>query len=104
MLVPSEAFKRASHDQRGKSERGGRTSDPIRYRRNHIQRDLLMAEHYRRGARGAGLPLIEVDGSRTAEEVATVVAAHYEPQRLVPLTESMPRHERRAAGQRGQRG
>jgi 2-phosphoglycerate kinase len=78
VLVPCEAFKRASHERRGKSTgRGERTSDPGRYRRNHIARDLLMAEHYRRTAQESGLLLIEVDGSRSAEEVAAVVGAHF---------------------------
>lgn len=89
LLVPTEAFKRASHARRGKSERGYRTSDPERYRRNHIERDLLMAEHYRRTARGSGLLLIEVDGSRSAEEVAAVVGAHFAP--LLPRSGSIDR-------------
>lgn len=77
LLVPTAAFKRASHERRGKAERGYRTSDPERYRRNHIARDLLMAEHYRRTAQGSGLLLIEVDGAQSAAEVAAVVGGHF---------------------------
>lgn len=80
LLVPTAAFKRASHERRGKSKgRGEQTSDPERYRRNHIGRDLLMAEHYRRTARWSELLLIEVDGARPAEEVAALVEAHFAP-------------------------
>ncbi len=78
-LAPSEAFKRASHERRAKSARRDQTSDPERFLRNHIERDLLMAEHYRRTARELGLALIEVDGSRSAAEVTSVVEAHFEP-------------------------
>jgi len=78
-LVPSEEFKRASHARRAKSERRDRTSDPERFLRNHIERDLLMAEHYRRTAREVGLALIEVDGSRSIGQVTAAVEAHFEP-------------------------
>lgn len=95
LLVPTEAFKRASHERRGKAERGHRTSDPERYIRNHIERDLLMAEHYRRTAAGAGLPLIEVDGARSAEEVAASVEAHFAPW-LVEVGPTRPGSDTRA--------
>ena len=79
-LVPTEAFKRASHARRRKGEwRRELVSDPERSMRNHIERDLLMAERYRRTAREMGLPLVEVDGSRSAVEVAAEVEAHFAP-------------------------
>ena len=47
--------------------------------RNHIERDLLLADHYRRTTREMGLPLVEVDGLRSAREVAVDVEAHFLP-------------------------
>ena len=79
-LVPSEAFKRASHARRGKSGWRVELSDRERAYRNHVERDLLMAEHYRRQARELGVPLIEVDGSRPVAEVAAEVEAHFAPR------------------------
>lgn len=77
-LVPTEAFKRESHERRGKSRgRGERTSDPARYRNNHIARDLLMAEQYRQEVRESGLRSITIDGTRSAPEVADMVAEHF---------------------------
>lgn len=81
-LVPSEAFKRESHARRGKSAWRATTSDPERAYRNHVERDLLMAEHYRRQARALGVPLIEVDGSRSVEAVVAEVEAHFAPRLL----------------------
>ena len=78
-LVPTEGFKRASHERRGKSAFKRAASDPERATRNHIARDLLLAEHYRQTARELRLPLIEVDGTRPAEEVAAAVEAHFAP-------------------------
>ena len=78
-LVPTTAFKRASHRRRGKTAFRSETSDPDRACRNHVERDLLITEHYRRAARELGLPLIEVDGSRSAEEVAALVEACFAP-------------------------
>lgn len=78
-LVPSEEFKHASHEKRGKSARRDQTSDPERFLRNHIARDLLMAMYYRRTVSELGLTLIEVDGSRSAEHVTEIVATHFEP-------------------------
>lgn len=77
-LAPSEAFKRASHLRRGKGA-GRKVSDPQRAHHNHVDRDLLIAEHYRRTAAQLRLPLIEVDGSRSAEEVASEVKTHFDP-------------------------
>ena len=79
-LVPSAAFKRASHARRGKSAWRANTSDPERAYRNHVERDLLLAEHYRRQARALGVPLLEVDGSRPVEAVAAEVEAHFAPR------------------------
>ncbi len=79
-LVPSEDFKRASHARRGKSAWRAGLSDPQQAYRNHVERDLLLAEHYRRQARALGVPLLEVDGSRPVEAVAAEVEAHFAPR------------------------
>ncbi len=78
-LAPTETFKRASHERRGKTAFRWRTSDPDRAYRNHVERDLLLAEHVRRRARELGLPVIEVDGARSREEVVAVVEARFAP-------------------------
>lgn len=77
-LVPSEAFKRASHERRGKSF-GDEVSDPNRATRNHIERDLLMAEHYRQKTRELSLAVYEVDGAKSVEEMAALVEARFAP-------------------------
>ncbi len=78
-LVPSEAFKRASHARRGKSAWRIHSSDPETAYRNHVERDLLIGQHYRRSTAELRLPLIEVDGSVSPEQVAADVAAHFAP-------------------------
>jgi hypothetical protein len=86
-LAPTEDFKRASHTRRDKGAYRARIlDDPETAQRNNIARDLLIAEHYRQAIRELGLPLIEVDGTRSAEEVAAEVARHFEP--LLPKLNS----------------
>jgi len=76
-LAPSEAFKRASHERRAKSAARHRTSDPKRYLRNHIERDLLIADYYIQTAHELGFTLIVVDGSQSVEQIAAEVATHF---------------------------
>jgi hypothetical protein len=76
-LVPSEAFKRASHARRGKGAFLADTSDPERARSNHLGRDLLIADHVRRTGSALGLTVVEVDGSRPLDEVTAAVDAHF---------------------------
>jgi hypothetical protein len=75
-LVPTEAFKRASHGRREKSGWRAMTSDPERAMRNHIERDLIMAGMYRKDLEKRGLPWIEIDGSEAAEGIAERVVRH----------------------------
>jgi 2-phosphoglycerate kinase len=77
-LISTEEFKRASYARRGKDP-GKDTSDPERARYNHLNRDLLLAEHFRRSAKERGLPILEIDGSRSLDEVITYVEAHVAP-------------------------
>jgi hypothetical protein len=77
-LVSSEDFKRATYERRGKGAFTD-TRDPSRARRNHLGRDLLLAEHIRGRAKEVELTVMEVDGTRSLEEVISVVEAHFEP-------------------------
>jgi hypothetical protein len=75
-LVASRSFLPAMRFARGMGL-PGLTSDPKRVMENIIARDLLMAEHIRRSAAESGLPVVEVDGTRTLEEVAQIVEDHF---------------------------
>ena len=77
-LVSTEEFKRASYQRRQKSAFAN-TSDPERARRNHMGRDLLLAAHIRRRTEELGLAILEVDGMRLLDEVASLVDAHFAP-------------------------
>jgi 2-phosphoglycerate kinase len=77
-LISTEAFKRATYERRGKGAFTD-TRDPERARRNHIGRDLLLAEYLRRRAEERELPFIEVDGTRSLEEIVSLVEAHFMP-------------------------
>lgn len=72
-LVPTEAFKRAAHARRGKSAWRHRLSDPDRALRHHVERDLLLAGHYRRELRRLNLPSVEIDGARPVGTIAAEV-------------------------------
>ena len=76
-LVPTEAFKRRSHAERDTSAWRFETSDPERVYRHHVERDLRLAEHYRRALREHGLPWLEVDGSLRVDELVDAVAARF---------------------------
>ena len=42
-------------------------------------RDMLLAEKVRAQARSLGLTVCEIDGSRSVEEMATLIERHFEP-------------------------
>jgi hypothetical protein len=77
-LVPSEAFKRASVARRDKLS-AVPLSDRDRAVENLIERDLLLAEHVRQRADALGLDVIEIDGSRSVEEIAALLEARFAP-------------------------
>jgi hypothetical protein len=77
-LVSREEFKRATYERRGKGVFAD-TRDPARARRNHIGRDLLLADHIRRSAEERGLAVLEIDGTRPLEDIISLVEAHFEP-------------------------
>lgn len=75
-LIPTEAFKRESMQRRGKPSFGSSLGDPQRAAQNLLARDLLLAEEIRAQAQVHGCRVILVDGSQTAAEIASMVAAH----------------------------
>ena len=77
-LISTEEFKRASYERRGKGAFTD-TSDASRARANHIGRDLLLAEQFRDRAEKLGLRVVDVDGSRTLDEITAVVESHFAP-------------------------
>jgi hypothetical protein len=77
-LVPSEAFKRASVARRDKLSTVP-LSDRARAVENLIERDLLLAEHVQARATALGLDVIEIDGGRSLEEIATLLEARFAP-------------------------
>jgi len=76
-LAPTEAFKRASVERRGKPGNRHETSDPERATHNLIERDLLMTAHIRESAAKHGFRLVEIDGSEGVEAIADLVEAHF---------------------------
>ncbi|MGW3562424.1 hypothetical protein ACWDSL_00715 [Streptomyces sp. NPDC000941] len=54
-------------------------SDPARAQANRLVRDRLIAEEAVRAARGLGIRVLEVDGSRDAMAIADDVADHFSP-------------------------
>ena len=71
-LLAAEAFRR---DAIGRRPFTLSVADLERAQRNRLERDRLLAEHIRAGAADRRLRVIEVDGSRTIEEVARDVGA-----------------------------
>lgn len=77
-LIPTEKFKREVFPTReNKIVTAAQTSDPGRARSNMIGRDLLMGEYIKERASALGLTTVVVDGSRTINEMAAVVEAHF---------------------------
>jgi hypothetical protein len=80
-LVPTEEFKRATFARReATGEKGAsrwKSSDPERWRANHIGRDLLIGDLIREQARALDLKLLEVDGSGPLEATIAAVEAHF---------------------------
>lgn len=80
VLVPTEDFRQ--HQIRTVPRAGALgvpVSDPARAQANRLARDRLVAEDAVRGARRLGVPVIEVDGTRDAAAVASLVAEQFAP-------------------------
>ena len=78
-LVPTEEFKRISMKRRHKPSFRDEVGDPDRATRNVFRRDMLLVEQVKAQARSRGLTVYEVNGSRSAEEIATLIERHFEP-------------------------
>jgi shikimate kinase len=78
-LVPTEEFKWASMKRRSKPSFRDEVSDPERAKNNVFTRDMLLAERVKAQVRARGLTVYEIDGSRSVEEVATLIEMHFEP-------------------------
>jgi hypothetical protein len=78
-LVPTQAFKWASMKRRNKPSFRNRTSDPERATENVFRRDVLLAERVKSQAQSRGLTVVEIDGSRSAEDMASLIERHFEP-------------------------
>jgi hypothetical protein len=76
-LVPTEPFKLAAMQRRGKGRFLGQVSDTGRASRNLLQRDRLLTERIKADASARHMTLLEVDGSETIHAVAARVAAHF---------------------------
>lgn len=76
-LMPTSEFARESAERRDKPQGRFETSDPERYRENFLRRDGLLAEYIRREVAAYGLTMIEADGSRSPDEVADQIDAHF---------------------------
>ncbi len=76
-LVPTVDFKWASMIRRDKPAWRSETSNPERARRNLFERDLMLAQLIRTQARMRDLTIIEIDGSRSTDEVASFVEHHF---------------------------
>jgi hypothetical protein len=78
-LFPTEAFKRESWARRGKPGFPVEVSDAARARDVLWARDMLLNAALRAGAEARGFDIIEVDGSRSAEQSATLLAERFRP-------------------------
>jgi hypothetical protein len=78
-LVPTVEFKWASIKRCNKPSFRDETRDPARATINVFTRDMLLAEAVKAQAQVRGLTVVEVDGSRPAEEMATLVEQHFGP-------------------------
>jgi hypothetical protein len=76
-LVPSDEFKRASAARRDKPTIRYQTSDPQRASQNWLERDRLLTEYLRHRVGALGLTLIDVDGSKSIDEMLRIVESHF---------------------------
>lgn len=86
-LVPTDSFCEQGRCQRwdAQAQRQRRhgvyneSSDPEKRRRNIIARDCQLARYVKQQATELHLPVYEVDGSRSREEMTELVERHFDP-------------------------
>lgn len=76
-FVPGEKFKWDSMARRGKPSFANMTTDPEKAKMNLFRRDVLLADYYRRQVPAYGYTLLEIDGTRSIEEVADLTDEHF---------------------------
>jgi hypothetical protein len=74
-LLPTPPFREWALAQRGWVTIEG-TSDPARARANRLVRDEILTNHVRRSAAALGLRVIEIDGSRSLNDVIAAAEEH----------------------------
>jgi hypothetical protein len=82
-LLPTPAFRERALTQRGWVTIEG-TSDPARARANRLARDALLTEYVRRSAAALGLRTVEIDGTRSVDDVIALAEAHFFPDPGTP--------------------
>lgn len=75
--VPTDDFKWASMQRRGKPSFRNKVSDPERATRNLFERDQMLAAHVKEEAQRNDLCLLEVDGSASLDEIAALVERRF---------------------------
>ena len=98
-LVPTDAFcdQARRRKQAALAERQKRHavynegSDPEARLNKLIARDQLLARHVKRQADELGLPVYEVDGSRSPDEMTELVERHFDPYLIAALHCERPR-------------
>ena len=79
-LIPSDEFKAGSFGRSGKARRPATsTTDPEQASLNLISRDFYMTEHIRDRAEALDLTIIEVDGVRSIEDIASEIEEQWAP-------------------------
>jgi hypothetical protein len=78
-LVPNSKFKGASMRRRNRPSFGDKVRDRERAISNIIARDRLLADRIKADAVSYGFTVIEIDGSRSIDEVSLTVADHFAP-------------------------
>ena len=78
-VVPSETFQREIYPKRGDwvDEILSQCSQPEQALRNWMDRDVAFARHVSARSRALALAVLTVDGSRSIDENATIVAAQF---------------------------
>jgi adenylate kinase family enzyme len=78
-LLPTEEFKQASMTRRGKPSFASQTSDPARAKANLLERDMLLTAYIKDQAARRRCIVVEVNGSRSADEITNLIEQHFAP-------------------------